>query len=100
MFVAPLNYDVFFKKVFSNKRIAKNFLQDFFGVKITEIKLLRTDYKITDDATIVRFDYRCKINGKYVVIEMQQKYKTDVNKRFYLSHCLGIALALPCNWRI
>jgi hypothetical protein len=94
MFVAPLNYDVFFKKVFSNKKIAKNFLQDFFGVKITEMKLLKTDYKVTDDATVVKFDYRCKINGKYVVIEMQQKYKTDVNKRFYLYHCLGTAVQL------
>jgi predicted nucleic acid-binding Zn-ribbon protein len=94
MFVASLNLDVFFKKVFSNKKIAKNFLQDFFGVKITEIKRLATDYKVTDDAVIVKFDYRCKINGKYVVIEMQQKYKTDVNKRFYLYHCLGTALQL------
>ena len=94
MFVVSLNFDVFFKKVFSNKKIAKNFLQDFFGVKITEMKLLKTDSKVTDDATVVRFDYRCKINGKYVVIEMQQKYKTDVNKRFYLYHCLGTALQL------
>jgi hypothetical protein len=94
MFVVSLNFDVFFKKVFSNKNIAKNFLQDFFGVTITEIKLLKTDVKVTDDATTVRFDYRCKINGKYVVIEMQQKYKTDVNKRFYLYHCLGTALQL------
>jgi hypothetical protein len=94
MFVVSLNLDVFFKKVFSNKKIAKAFLQDFFGVKITEIKLLKSDYKVTDDATVVRFDYRCKINGKYVVIEMQQKYKTDVNKRFYLYHCLGTALQL------
>jgi hypothetical protein len=94
MFVVSLNLDVFFKKVFSNKNIAKNFLQDFFGVRITEIKLLKTDVKVTDDATIVRFDYRCKINGKYVIIEMQQKYKTDVNKRFYLYHCLGTALQL------
>ena len=94
MFVVSLNLDIFFKKVFSNKRLAKAFLEDFFGVKITDIKLLRTDYKVTDDATVVRFDYRCKINGKYVVIEMQQKYKTDVNKRFYLSHCLGTALQL------
>jgi hypothetical protein len=94
MFVVSLNLDVFFKKVFSNKRIAKAFLQDFFGVKITEIKLLKSDYKVTDDATVVRFDYRCKIKGKYVVIEMQQKYKTDVNKRFYLYHCLGTALQL------
>lgn len=55
MFVASLNLDVFFKKVFSNKKIAKNFLQDFFNVKITEIKLLATDHKVTDDATLVRF---------------------------------------------
>lgn len=94
MFVVSLNLDVFFKKVFSNTRIAKAFLEDFFGVKITEIELLKTEYKVTDDATIVRFDYRCKINGQYVVIEMQQKYKTDVNKRFYLYQCLGTALQL------
>jgi hypothetical protein len=94
MFLVSLNFDVFFKKVFSNKKIAKNFLQDFFGVKITEMKLLKTDYKVTDDATVVKFDYRCKINGKYVVIEMQQKYKTDVNKRFYLYHCVSTALQL------
>jgi hypothetical protein len=94
MFLASLNLDVFFKKVFSNKKIAKKFLEDFFNVKITEIKLLATDHKVTNDATVIRFDYRCKINGKYVVIEMQQKYKTDVNKRFYLSHCLGTVLQL------
>lgn len=94
MYVASLNLDVFFKKVFANKRIAKNFLQDFFGVKITEIKILKTDHKVTDDATLVRFDYRCKIKGKYYVIEMQQKYKTDVNKRFYLYHCLDTVLQL------
>lgn len=58
------------------------------------MKVLKTDYKVTDDATVVRFDYRCKINGKHVVIEMQQKYKTDVNKRFYLYNCLGTALQL------
>jgi hypothetical protein len=94
MFIAALNLDLFFKKVFSNKEIAKSFLQDFFNVKITKIKLLATEHKVTDDATLIRFDYRCKINGKYVVIEMQQKYKTDVNKRFYLYHCLGTALQL------
>ncbi len=43
---------------------------------------------------IVKFDFRCKIHGKYVVIEMQQKYKTDVNKRFYLYHCVNTGLQL------
>ena len=94
MFVASLNLDLFFKKVFSNKRIAKNFLEDFFSVKISEITILPSELRVSDDATVVKFDFRCKINGRYVVIEMQQKYKTDVNKRFYLYHCVSTALQL------
>jgi hypothetical protein len=94
MFVASLNLDLFFKKVFSNKRIAKKFLESLLGVIITEIKLLSIENKLTDDAVLVKFDFRCKIHGKYVVIEMQQKYKVDVVKRFYLYHTLGTALQL------
>ena len=94
MFVASLNLDLFFKKVFSNKRIAKRFLEDFLGVHITEITLLGTEHRLSDDSVIVKFDFRCKIRGKYVIIEMQQKYKTDVNKRFYLYHCVNTALQL------
>jgi hypothetical protein len=94
MFIAPLNLDRFFKKVFSNKRIAKSFLEDLFNKKITELTFLGTDYKLTDDAVIVKFDFRCKIDGEYVQIEMQQKYKRDVNKRFYLYHCINTALQL------
>jgi hypothetical protein len=94
MFVAPLNLDRFFKKVFSNKKIAKSFLEDLFNKKITELTYLGTDYKVTDDAVIVKFDFRCKIDGEYVQIEMQQKYKRDVNKRFYLYHCINTALQL------
>jgi hypothetical protein len=94
MFVASLNLDLFFKKVFSNKRVAKNFLEDLLGVKITEIKLLSVENKITDAAVTVKFDFRCKINGQYVVIEMQQKYKIDVVKRFYLYQAVATALQL------
>jgi hypothetical protein len=94
MFVAPLNLDLFFKKVFSNKRIAKSFLQDLLGKRISEITLLRTDHKLSDDAVIVKFDFRCKIDGAYIQIEMQQKYKRDVNKRFYLYHCVNTAVQL------
>lgn len=94
MYVASLNLDLFFKKVFSNKRIAKKFLEDILNVHITEIKILSTDYRISDDAVIVKFDFRCKIQGKYVVIEMQQKYKIDVIKRFYLYHSVSTALQL------
>jgi PD-(D/E)XK nuclease family transposase/Helicobacter pylori protein of unknown function (DUF874) len=94
MYVASLNLDLFFKKVFSNKRIAKKFLQDLLGITITEIKLLSVENKLTDDAITVKFDFRCKIHGEYIVIEMQQKYKVDVVKRFYLYHTVSTALQL------
>lgn len=88
-YLAPLNYDRFFKKVFSDVQIAKRFLEDFLGVTIDEIELLSTDYKITDDAIAVEFDYRCKIGNQYVVIDMQQWYKTDIVKRFYVYFTLN-----------
>lgn len=92
MYLAPLNYDRFFKKVFSDLEIAQRFLEDFLGISIEEIMLLPTKAKITDSAMAVEFDFRCRINGQYVVIDMQQWFKVDVVKRFYLYHTLGTAL--------
>ena len=42
MYLAPLNYDRYFKKVFSDLKIAKYFLQDFFDIEIEsrEVKVL------------------------------------------------------------
>lgn len=94
MYLAPLNYDRFFKKVFSHTHIAKAFLEDFLDVEITEITLLETAKYLTDDAAKVEIDFRCKINGSDIIIEMQQWYKPDVVLRFYLYHCLSTALQL------
>lgn len=94
MYLAPLNYDRFFKKVFSELRIAKKFLEDFFEVEIEEITEFPVQHKVTDAATQVEFDYRCKIDGHYVIIDMQQWYKPDVVKRFFLYHALNSALQL------
>ena len=94
MYVAPLNLDYYFKKVFSDPIIAQKFLEDFLGVKIDEIEKIETVYKVTDDSAIVAFDYRCKINGHYVIIDMQQWYKFDVVKRFYIYHSLSSVLQL------
>jgi hypothetical protein len=94
MFVAPLNYDRFFKKVFSDLKIAKAFLEDFLDVNIESITQLKRKHSITDDAAIVEFDYRCKIEGSYVIIDMQQWYKKDIVKRFYVYHTLNTVLQL------
>jgi len=94
MYLAPLNYDRYFKKVFSDTAISKRFLEDFFEVEIQEIELMQTKHKITDDSTAVEFDFRCKINNNYVIIDMQQWFKPDVVKRFYMYHSMNTVLQL------
>jgi len=94
MFLAPLNYDRFFKKVFSEKKIAKQFLEDFFEINISEIEILENRHKLTDNAQSIEFDFRCKIEDKFVIIDMQQWYKTDFVKRFYMYHTVNTALQL------
>jgi hypothetical protein len=94
MYLAPLNYDRFFKKVFSDLEISKKFLEDALSVSISEIKLLPSKHKITDAARSVDFDFRCKINERFVIIEMQQWFKPDIIQRFHLYHSLNTALQL------
>jgi len=89
MYLAPLNYDLFFKKVFSHLHIAKKFLEDFLDVEITSIERRENIYRFTDKSIKIEFDFHCVIDGNEVIIEMQQWYKTDIVKRFYLYHCAG-----------
>ncbi|MBN2694949.1 PD-(D/E)XK nuclease family transposase [bacterium] len=95
MYIAPLNYDRFFKRVFSDKKIAKTFLEDILEFKIKEIEILQNKNFLTDNSIAVEFDYRCKLNtGEHVIVEMQQWHKVDVVKRFYLYHSLSTSLQL------
>ena len=93
-YLAPLNYDRYFKKVFKDTKISKQFLEDFLDIKIDEIELLDRKNLITDDSKSVKFDFRCKIENKHIVIEMQQWYKPDIIQRFLLYHSLNISLQL------
>lgn len=94
MYLAPLNYDRYFKKVFSDLKIAKRFLEDFLDVEIQQIEHLERKKSISDDAQFVEFDFRCQIENSHVIIEMQQWYKPDIVQRFYLYHALNTALQL------
>jgi hypothetical protein len=94
MYLVSLNNDYFFKKTFSDPEIAQAFFEDILNVKIESIEKLPTDHKVTDAAALIKFDYRCKINGQYVILEMQQGRKSDVVKRFYIYHGLSTCLQL------
>lgn len=94
MFLAPLNYDRFFKKIFSDEQIAKQFLEDFLEITIQEIELLPLEHKLTNESSLLSFDYRCKVDGQYIIVDMQQWYKQDVIPRFYLYHATNTVLQL------
>lgn len=94
MFLAPLNYDKYFRKVFGNVNITKRFLEDFLETGIDELEVLKGRHRITDNASLVEFDYRCRIGDAFVVLDMQQWYKRDVSQRFYLYHALNTGLQL------
>lgn len=95
MYLAPLNYDRYFKKVFSNERIAQQFLEDFLNITIISLEQLPEKHKSTDEATIVEFDFRCQLDdGSFIIIDMQQWYKPDIVERFYLYHALNSGLQL------
>ncbi len=94
MYLAPLNYDRFFKKVFSDLSIARRFLEDFLDITIEKLEFLPDKHRVTNDAQIVEFDFRCKTKSGNFIIEMQQWYKPDVVQRFYVYHALGAALQL------
>jgi hypothetical protein len=80
--------------VFSDIRIAKRFLEDFFDVEIQELQILPNKHKITDDASAVEFDFRCRIKDSFVIIDMQQWFKSDIVKRFYMYHSMNTVLQL------
>ncbi|OQY49197.1 MAG: hypothetical protein B6242_00105 [Anaerolineaceae bacterium 4572_78] len=63
-------------------------------VTITELKPLSKEHYVTDDSSRVEFDFRCKIEGRHVIVDMQQWYKSDIVQRFYLYHALNTGLQL------
>jgi len=50
MYVAPLNYDRFFKKVFSDIVVAQAFLQDVLDTPVEIIEKLERQNRVSDRA--------------------------------------------------
>ena len=94
MYLAPMNYDRFFERIFKDPTTAQSFLEDVLNKSITDLEILPRKNKITDDAAFVEFDFRCKMDGVPTTIDMQQWYKLDVVKRFFMYFCNNTSLQL------
>ncbi|MCP4131347.1 MAG: hypothetical protein GY754_10235 [bacterium] len=84
MYLAPLNYDRFYKKVFSDTEISKRFLEDFLEIEIDSIELLKEKHRVTDDAAVVEFDFRCKIGDSYIIVEVLKLLSNKTKKLDFL----------------
>ena len=94
MEILPLNYDKYFKKTFADTEIAQQFLEDFLNVEIAEITPQDLEVNLTNKSRELRFDFRCKNAEQHFIVEMQQWYKHDVVKRFFVYHCSNTVLQL------
>jgi hypothetical protein len=94
VYLAPLNYERFFRKIFSDLETAQSFLQDFLDIKILEIQPLKEKHRLSDDSKVVEFDFRCRTEHGTFIVDMQQWYKADLVHRFYVYHCLNTGLQL------
>jgi hypothetical protein len=83
MYLIPLNLDEPFKKIFGSLLIAKAFIQDMLGVKITSIEKLETDHKVTSSKTNERLVMR---NG----LNLLKKHAIQIIKHLILMNFLTI----------
>ncbi len=97
MFLAPLNNSRFFRKVFSRKHIAKQFIEDFLDLTISDIKQLKDKNRLTDKSIRVELDFECTIGNAVVIVDMQQWFKTDRVQRFYTYHTVDTELHLDSH---
>ncbi len=82
MYLAPLNYDRFFRKVFSDANIARRFFEDFLDVKISKLNILPSQYSMIDETPIVELNFFCLIKSAPLVVKLHQWSQSDVEQLF------------------
>ncbi len=89
--VAPLRYDVIFKKAFSVPEIFTAFVRDFLDIEI-EIDKVETDktYSPTIGNVEVKFDLYAEDKKNRIIVEIQHVRFADHYHRFLHYHCVAL----------
>ncbi len=89
--VAPLRYDVIFKKAFGNLEIFTAFVKDFIGVNL-EITKVETEKSFCPPIGPVdsRFDLFAEDTKNRIVVDIQHDRLTDHYDRFLHYHCAAM----------
>jgi predicted transposase/invertase (TIGR01784 family) len=89
--VAPLSYDVIFKKAFSVPEIFTAFVRDFVGIEL-EIDSVEKD-KVYDPPignVAIKFDLYAEDNKNRVIVDVQHVRFPDHYHRFLHYHCAAL----------
>ena len=89
MFIANPIYDVVFKYMMEDLRVAKTFISAIIGQKVEELDFCPQDYTVKykkDSMTVIRMDFLAKVKTadgyKAIIIEMQKAQLLSDIKRF------------------
>jgi len=89
--VASLQYDVIFKKAFSDVTVFKGFVRDILGINL-EIDKVETEkeFKPTIGHVKVKFDLYAEDSKNHIIVEIQHDRNDDHYDRFLHYHCVAL----------
>jgi len=89
--VASLQYDVIFKKAFSDVTVFKGFVRDILGIQL-EIDKVETEkeFKPTIGHVKVKFDLYAEDSKNHIIVEIQHDRNDDHYDRFLHYHCVAL----------
>jgi len=90
--VAPLRYDVIFKKAFSHPELFTALVEDFFGIPL-EIDQVENDKAFSPSVgkVAIKFDLFAQDTKNRVIVEMQHAHYSDTFERFLYYQCVAMA---------
>jgi predicted transposase/invertase (TIGR01784 family) len=89
--VASLQYDVIFKKAFSDITVFKGFVRDILGINL-EIDKVETEkeFKPAIGHVKVKFDLYAEDSKNHIIVEIQHDRNDDHYDRFLHYHCVAL----------
>jgi len=89
--VAPLRYDVIFKKAFGDRKIFTAFVHDLLNIEL-EIDLVEKDkaYDPPIGSVATKFDLYAEDKKNRIVVDMQHVRFADHYQRFLHYHCAAL----------
>ena len=97
--VAPLRYDVIFKKAFGNVQLFKALVEDFLGIENLKIEKVENDkafYPAVGNVGL-KYDLFAEDQENRVVVEVQHAHRSDTFERFLYYHLCAMVESIKSS---